>query len=297
MSHAPIFIVGVGRSGTTLIRQMINSHSQIAVPYESHFMTKYINKLEQYGSLDVNNNFERLIEDICAEPILNNWDYSPSAAELLESSPNRELASVLGHFFNLYARYHGKTLWGDKSDYLDRMYMIRRLFPNAKFIHIIRDGRDVASSVLKMPWGPTNVKRAAEWWSTYVRLGCSMGRMLDEDKYMEVRYEDLVAAPEEQLQNICKFIGVEFEPGMLDFYKDSKKFIPQSLVYQHYNADTAANTSRLEAWRNEMSEVDCALFQQIAGDVLADMGYPIIEHSISPLRTKVRSLQLQLGFS
>ena len=297
MNQSPIFIVGVGRSGTTLIRQMINSHSKIAIPYESHFITKYINQLLEYGNLADNANFERLLKDLCAEPILKNWDWAPSVQDMISSNPNRDLASILSHFWGLYALKHGKTMWGDKSDYLDRMYQIRQLFPNAKFVHIVRDGRDVANSVMKMPWGPTNIKQAAEWWATHVRLGCAMGRMLDSEQYMEVRYEDLVADPELKLKEICEFLEVEFEPGMLEFYRDAKQFVPQHLLYQHYNADKAANSSRVEAWRNELSALDCVIFQQIAKDVLIDLDYPIIEHRVNPLRTKLRSLQLQLGLA
>ena len=292
MSVKPIFIVGVGRSGTTLIRQMINCHSQIAIPYESHFITKYLSKKNLYGQLSVDENLSALVDDILSEPILKNWDYVPGKKQILDSIAERDMASIFSAFFSQYALHHDKLIWGDKSDYLHQMHKIKSLYPQAKFIHIVRDGRDVALSVMKMKWGPNNIREAANWWSEHVRLGYSMGRMLSSKQYYEVRYEDLVADPEKYLNEICRFVGVNFESKMLEFFKDSKKFIPQTLLNQHYNADKGADTSRSNAWEREMSPLDCEIFQQIAGNVLKEMGYKISNNDVSNWRVKLAKLKM-----
>jgi hypothetical protein len=292
MNIPPIFIIGVGRSGTTLIRQMINSHSKVAVPYESHFITKYMNKISEYGDLEQDKNLMQLLQDICNEPILENWDYCCTAKELFEEINQRDLATIFDSFFQLYAKHHGKIMWGDKSDYLNRMYQIRELYPDAKFIHIIRDGRDVANSVMKMKWGPKNIIEAADWWQEHVRLGYSMGRMLGDNNYMEVRYEDLVTTTEESLRKICKFINVDFETSMLEYYKSSVKFIPQNLLSQHYNADTPPSNSRTYAWKTEMSLIDSIIFQQMAGDVLKEFKYELVNKPVSALKLKLHKIRI-----
>tara|TARA_B100000965_G_C19602924_1_gene764027 strand:- start:9528 stop:10418 length:891 start_codon:yes stop_codon:yes gene_type:complete len=292
MNTGPIFIVGVGRSGTTLIRQMVNSHSKIAIPYESHFITKYISCEKKYGDLQNDENLSALLDDILAEPILENWDYVPDKQSLLGKTTSRDIGGVFANFFTQYANHHGKSIWGDKSDYLHQMHKIKYLYPNAKFIHIVRDGRDVALSVMKMSWGPDNIREAASWWGEHVRLGYSMGRMLNKEQYYEIRYEDLVAHPEKYLEEICQFVGVNFESTMLEFFKTSKKFIPQSRLNQHYNADKGADTSRTKAWKREMSPLDCEIFQQIAGDVLREMNYEIAENDVSSLRVKFAKLKM-----
>ncbi len=294
MKNSPIFIIGVGRSGTTLIRQMINSHSKIAVPYESHFITKYMDKISDYGGLQKDENLMRLLQDICKEPILDNWDYYCTPEDLMERITQRDVANIFDAFYSLYAEHHGKRRWADKSDYLDRMYQIKELYPEAKFIHIIRDGRDVANSVMKMTWGPKNLIQAADWWSTYVRLCYSMGRMLSPKDYMEVRYEDLVTSSEDELKRICEFIEVDFEEPMLEFYKTSKKFIPQSLLNQHYNADTPPSKARTYAWKKEMSESDNIIFQQIAGAVLREFNYECTDKKLPRFEVIVRKLPMHV---
>ena len=292
MKEAPVFIIGVGRSGTTLLRQMINSHSQIAVPYESHFITKYMDIIENYGDIQQDENLMKLLKDICNEPILENWDYSCTPEELMKALTQRDVAGIIDTFYSLYAQHHGKTRWGDKSDYLDRMFQIRELYPNAKFIHIIRDGRDVANSVMKMTWGPNNIIQAADWWSSYVRLCYSMGRMLSSTDYMEVRYEDLVSSSESELRRICEFIELDFEETMLEFYKTSKKFIPQSLLNQHYNADLPPSSARTFAWKKEMSLIDSVIFQDTAGDVLKEFNYDLVDNRPSKIKVSLRKAQM-----
>jgi len=278
----PIFIVGVGRSGTTLIRQMLNSHSNIAIPYESHFITKYQDNINAYGNLSTPENLNILVNDILQEPILKLWDVEVSVEQIVSQIGNTvTLESVIDAFFSSYASTHSKARWGDKSDYLDRMYKIRKLFPDAKFIHIIRDGRDVTNSVLKMTWGPCNVKQAAEWWSEHVRLGYCAGRMLPVEQYMEVRYEDLVLDTEKQLKRLCHFIDEEFEADMLEYYKTSSKYIPKSLLNQHYNADVPPAKNRVYAWKNSMSQVDVKIFEQIAEPVLREFGYEVSNQKVN----------------
>lgn len=295
MTISPVFIVGVGRSGTTLIRQMLNSHSQIAVPYESHFITDYMDRLDDYGDLGVRENLMQLITDICNEKILSSWDFSPTPDEVSRRLNGKSLRDVVDAFFSVYATHHGKVFWGDKSDYLDRQHKILQLFPDAKIIHIVRDGRDVANSVMKMTWGPNNIKDAGNWWGSYVRLGHCMGSMLGPNQYMTLRYEDLVINSEIELNRICEFIGVEFESTMLEFYKDSVKYIPKNLLHQHYNADQPPKANRVFAWKSEMKKIDALIFQEEASEVLKSFEYDILECNYSRFRLFVRKVRLILG--
>ena len=155
MNKEPFFIVGVGRSGTTMLRLMLTSHPSIAVPYESHFLTRYYEKLDSYGALEQRENLETLLRDILSEELLLSWDHEFDFDELIsEIAEPVTLGSVFNAVYLNYARAKNKVRWGDKSDYLDRMHIVNDIFPDAKFIHIVRDGRDVVNSVLKLPWGP-----------------------------------------------------------------------------------------------------------------------------------------------
>lgn len=294
MSSNPFFIVGVGRSGTTLIRLMLNSHPNIAIPYETHFLTNYINQVDKYQPLSVDANLDRLITDMLDEELLKQWDVVPSLSEVRERVDGRTLADVIDAIYGFYANEHGKKRWGDKSDYLNRMYEINQVFPETKFIHIVRDGRDVASSVMRMSWGPRDIIAAAEWWQEYVRLGRSMGRMLPAGRYLEVKYENLVLEPEETLRVICQFLDEPYSEKMLSFYKESESLIPESRKSQHYNADAPPQASRTYAWKRSMSKTDVALFDNYAHTQLVDFGYEVDTVRVPRWRKLIAKIQVML---
>ena len=284
MKSNPFFVVGIGRSGTSLLRLMLHSHPRIAIPYESHFITDYYKNLTKYGNLEENSNFTGLIKDILNEPLTKMWDHSFDLERIIKNSEYRTFRGAIHAVYHDYAKGKGKARWGDKSDYLDRMHTMNEIFPDAQFIHIIRDGRDVANSVLKLPWGPNDIIRAAEWWEKYIWLARRVGAVLGKERYIEVKYEDLVEDPECELKRLCLFLDEEYTPEMLEYHKDSDKAIPDSRKGQHYNLDSAPKRSRSYAWKREMRPSDVALFNRYANDMLKEVSYEIPEIKIGKLK-------------
>jgi hypothetical protein len=271
----PIFLVGIGRSGTTLLRLMLHHHPRIAIPYESHFIVKYHDALAQYGNLAEPDQRGRLVDDLLAEPMLAMWDHEFDRNRVLAEVSEPTLAGVLDALYGEYAAAHGKQRWGDKSDYLERLDVIHELFPCAQFVHIIRDGRDVARSVLKLPWGPDDIIRAAEWWNDHVWVARRMGAILGPSRYLEVRYEALVADPERELRRVCEFLGEDYAPEMLQYHETSASAIPEERRGQHQRVDRAPDPSRASSWRREMHPYDQALFNKFGGRMLNELGYDV----------------------
>lgn len=294
MKITPFFIVGIGRSGTTLLRLMFHNHPNIAVPYESHFITDYFNRLEDYGDLTVEANLDKLLREILNEELLVQWDHEFDLERIKKSIESPTLEHIFNAVFNDYAVGKGKTRWADKSDYLDRMHIIHKIFPDAKFIHIIRDGRDVANSVLKLPWGPQDLIAAAEWWHQYIRLGRAMGAILGEEKYTEVKYEDLVQQSEQELRRLSSFVGEEFSEDMLNYHQSSNAAIPESRKGQHYNAGEPPKSSRTYAWKKEMSATNIALFTDYARHSLVDLGYEVPKNDVSRVQVKLAKMKVFL---
>lgn len=292
MEKPPFFIVGVGRSGTTLIRLMINNHPNIAIPYESHFITKYYEKLNSYGDLSDKNNLRKIVSDILAEELLTKWDHTFKLENIVDGVKESTIKGVFDSLYKDYAKSKGKIRWGDKSDYLDRMYLINKIFPEAQFIHIVRDGRDVAGSVLKLNWGPNDIIAAAEWWNSYVNLARCMGAIIGDDRYMEVRYEDLVQDSENELKRICSFLGEEFSAEMLNYHKSSKSSIPSELNCLHYNTDKPPTASRAYAWKREMSPTDIFLFDSYAKNMLKALGYEVPTIAVSSIYAKLAKFKI-----
>ena len=291
MNNSPFFIIGIGRSGTTLLRLMFHNHPNIAVPYESHFITDYYNRLDEYGDLSVSENLDKLLSDILQEKLLLQWDHEFDIDRVKALMTDTSLESIFNSIYTDYASGKCKSRWADKSDYLDRMHIINNIFPNAKFIHIIRDGRDVANSVLRLPWGPKDLIGAAEWWNDCIRLARAVGAVLGDKKYAEVRYEDLVKDPEKELRRLCEFVGEEFSLDMLDYHKSSNVAIPDSRKAQHHNSGEPPKTSRTFAWKNEMSKTNVDLFSDYAKHSLKAVGYEVPE-SNNKLRVKLAKLRI-----
>lgn len=292
MKITPFFIVGIGRSGTTLLRLMFHNHPNIAVPYESHFITDYYNNLDTYGDLTVDENLDKLLNDILQEDLLSQWDHVFDADRIKSTISEPSLEEIFNAIYSDYATGKGKARWADKSDYLPRMHLINTIFPNAKFIHIIRDGRDVANSVLKLPWGPKDLIGAAEWWNEYIRLGCSVGAVLGKDKYTEVKYEELVQEPERELRRLCEFVGEEFDERMLNYHQSSNVAIPESRKTQHHNSNEPPKKSRTFAWKKEMSSTDVDLFSDYAKHSLKAVGYEVPTKTSSGLAVKFGKMKI-----
>jgi hypothetical protein len=271
---------------------MFHHHHRIAIPYEAHIVGKYVGLMHEFGNLELAANLSRLIESILNEPTVKMWDYVPSPERIRARVGSRTLAGVVDAIFQDYSEGKGKVRWGDKSDYIDCLPAINDLFPTAQFVHIIRDGRDVARSVIKLPWGPNDIIEAATWWNDYVWVARRMGAILGKERYTEVLYENLVRAPEAELQRLCRFLGEPYDPGMLQYHKHADGLIPQQRRSQHYNVDAPPLAARAQAWKREMSPTDVKLFSRYAHRMLKELGYEIPDLNVSPIRLYLRMLFL-----
>jgi sulfotransferase family protein len=214
MSHTPerpFFVVGCPRSGTTMLRLMLDAHPRIAIPPESHFVGGLTLRRLRLGKRPL-----RALELALAHTELHEWDADPALLRAsVEAARPRTLADMLRALFGAYAEAQGKARWGDKTPgYVRRLPALARLFPDALFVHLIRDGRRVAASLGEVPWGPASAASAARWWRQRVRKGRRAGRHLGPERYLEVRYEDLVDDPQAALRRVCAFLGEEFDDAM-----------------------------------------------------------------------------------
>jgi len=273
MTESPFFIVGFPRSGTTMLRLMLNSHPRIAVPFESDFIPKFSRRLDAYGDLGSAPNMERLLRDICMNSFVINGNLIPDPRSVLALRP-RSYAELVDCIFESFARRHGKVRWGDKDpDNLKDMDLLWQLFPGCKFIHIIRDGRDVVLSLRGLDWGSRNLPRTARRWAQHVTLARHVGNVLGADHYLEVRYENLVRDACGELMRICRFLGEPYDQGMLEYHRDSERWIPDDSLKYHRASVRAPDPMKVQFWRKQMDFADQVIFEQEVGEVLDELGY------------------------
>jgi Sulfotransferase family len=282
------FVVGVTRSGTTLLRMMLDAHPQLTIPPETHFVPDLIEASRaEHASA----------ESLHAVVVENRrWgDFHLDSGELLarfrEIKP-LNAGDAIRAFFELYAEGQGKPRWGDKTPiYINRMMLIERALPEARMIHLIRDGRDAALSrakrVLKEP---TPMYKVAERWKNRILRAREQAPRLDY--YLELRYEDVVLDTEASLRRICEYVELPWDDSMLHYHERAAKRMKEMhrdlppepgkplrpadhRMAAHALTSEPPDPSRLGRWKTEMSPEDRAAFEDAAGDLLAELGYEL----------------------
>jgi hypothetical protein len=276
-----LFVVGCPRSGTTLLRRMLDAHPELAITPETHWIPRSL----EHGTGVTPEGFatEELVSNLLASPKFRRTGIGRSELEsLLETGAPVPYADFVRGFFDLYGRIEGKPLVGDKTPgYVRRLPLLHELFPNARLVHLIRDGRDVALSALGWrrasklgarlsTWNAHPVPTAAHWWERQVRLGREAGESLGSDTYYEVRYEALIADPAGEAESLCAFLGLPFDAAMLRFHEGRRRREPGLSAKKAWLPPTPG----LRDWRKEMSAEDVERFEAVAGDLLDELGYP-----------------------
>ena len=270
----PFFIVGVPRSGTTLLRLMLNSHPNLCVPFESAFIPRFFYKLGSYGPLSDPRNAERLLRDISEVQQVKRGQLVQDPRTIL-SYPIRSYSDLIHAIFAEYAKRKGKKRWGDKSPgYVTDIDVLWKLFPGCKIIHIVRDGRDVAVSLRKVSWGRRSIPELATRWKWMSIVGHKVGSVLG-NHYLEIRYEDLVLKTEETVRAICDFLDEPYHTGMLTFHRTANSEMPGISMKWHESSVRPPDPNKVYAWKRMMSRADRTIFEQHAAEALELFGYEL----------------------
>ena len=292
-STTPFFVVGSQRSGTTMLRLMLNKHPDLCVPHESGFIVEQARQADRFGDLAQADNRARLVDAIAAHRFVVAGKLLPDRDAVL-AEPAASYAEVVDAIFRCYARARGKRRWGDKTpDYGQDIGVLWSLFPGAQFIHVVRDGRDVALSLRTLSWGSRNMIGLARDWAWKTIVPHKVGAALGPRHYMEIRYEDLVREPEAGLRRICAFLGERYDPAMLSYAEDAAKEVPAGSLQWHRTSVSPPDKARAEAWRTRMSVADRAIFEEHAAEALALFGYELERHPPS-WGTRLRKLRYLL---
>ncbi|MDP6935442.1 MAG: sulfotransferase, partial [Myxococcota bacterium] len=220
--EAPLFIVGTERSGSNLMRLILDAHSRIDVPHPPHLMN-YLGPIESsYGDLSEPRSLRSLARDLLwiVRRHIYPWDVQPTVDELISDAASPDLLGLMGALYDAHRRYRGKARWGCKStfviDYVDR---VLEQYPAAQFVWLVRDPRDVAVSSRKSVFSPCHPVNTARLWTRQQAHGLELEKRLSSERWHRMTYEQLTTDPEGEIRRVCEFLGEEFEPGMLRFFE------------------------------------------------------------------------------
>jgi hypothetical protein len=200
----------------------------------------------------------------------------------LHERPPDSYAQAIREVYALYANRQGKTRYGDKTpSYVISMDTLGELFPEARFVHIIRDGRNVTQAFMDGGWAK-RVEDAAMYWKLHVERGRRSGRKLGSSRYREVRYEDLIDDPPRVLDDLCRFVDVAFDDQMLEYQESAQRWAESTSHPARHQNIQRLPTKGIRDWRTEMSANNVAAVERLVGKLLTELGYELSGRSASP---------------
>jgi hypothetical protein len=274
----PIFMIGTQRSGSNLLRLMLNQLPEVAAPHPPHILQRLMPMLSGYGDLKQDAGFMHLVDDVCQLVELNPvpWEgVTLDRQDVAFRCSERSLVAVFGAVYDIMAATRGAQAWCCKSlaniQYLND---IEHYFRDAaKYIYLYRDGRDVAVSFRKAVVGEKHFYHIAKEWGATQQIALGMRERAGPKRFIGVRYEDITAQPESTMQRLCKFLGYRYTPSMLNFHAtdEAKKAAQSSDLWGNVVNPVMADNTR--KFLREAGEADIRLFESVAGDALDALGY------------------------
>jgi hypothetical protein len=271
----PFFIVGSGRSGTTLLRMMLCSHSRISIPPETWYLLPLLQRFSVDRPLDPSEvqSAISIISGHCNRPDMK-FDLQELRRELNQLT-EPHLSDLIEIVYRRYMQTEDKAHWGDKTPvYIEIVPELAQMFPSSQFIFLVRDGRDVAKSFQTRRWmGRWLHNNTREWTRAYEYYQRWIGAGLRE-RILLVRYEDLVLETADTLQRVCRFIGEDFEPQMLAWeHTADRQILPEELSGVHRKLKLRIGSEGVARWKREMSARETFIAEAFMGAHLKRLGY------------------------
>ena len=290
------FVAGVSRSGTTLLRLMLDAHPDLTIPAETHFVPMVANVCDELIKEGASGEVirERALETMTGHPRWGDFLLDPEEVRArMEAYDPITTGDAIRAFYEACAAQQGKPRWGDKSPpYTYKAPRIQAALPEAHFIHIIRDGRDVALSLSEVSWGNDDITEAAKKWVKELRKARRRSKELARGTYIECRYEDLVSDPERVLRRIVEHVELPWSDQMLEYPKHAQErmrgemertlkplgggtITAEERTRQHQLLFEPPSPSRASRWRTDMSPENRRAFEEVAGPLLKKLGYEV----------------------
>ena len=275
----PCFMFGHTRSGLTILLKILSNYTPVAGCRDQGMLLRFKDVLPHYGDLTVQSNMMRLIQDI-----LNSYEYTRllrapeiDATELYDRLPEMTYAALINEVYKVKASASGKTNWIEKTPYYAlRIPDLLELFPNARLIHMSRDGRDVAASVFRSKHGHKNGYAAGRYWNDHILAARSGRDLVGSENFYELRYEDLLGDPVGSFAGLVEFLRMD--PSLVDAWEK--------------DADSILKRNNTNKWKTQLSDRDIRLFERVAGDTLELYGYKTVTPPES--RTPVNPIEARL---
>ncbi|MBW6481542.1 MAG: sulfotransferase [Vicingaceae bacterium] len=274
------FILGNPRSGTTLLRLMLNNHSLIGVPPESGFLQWWYKKYFNWSENDTNNDtkFNLFLDDILSSKKIEDWKLNrPNLKDFILSEKPKNYPEIITTIYKFYT--NNKSIIGDKNNYyINHLEELNLIFPNVKYIHLVRDGRDVACSYKNINKLNPNLKYIPKVSSDIVAIAnewnnniITIENFIQNHNSITIRYEDLISKPVEILKKICNFLDVEYEEEMLNYHQNNDE--PLSTLHWKGKTKETIDEKNKKKYLSLLYSEEISKFNEIAYNTLKKFKY------------------------
>ena len=287
-----VFILGNPRSGTSLFRLMLNSHSMINATPECGFLHWWYKKYADWDSSCVTSNrLDEYISDLESSKRIEDWkmDYAQLKEKIVQENPDNyaKLGEIVYVFYGEQKGKKAKVIADKNNYYINHFNDLNEIWPDAKYILVIRDGRDVACSYLNIetlvtnsPYKPklsTDIKTIAKEWLTNNQNVLSFSESLNNNQFMVIRYEDFVTDSELYLTKVCNFLGLNFESNMLNYYIKNAKEQDEPLSSLDWKKKTLEKPDKdnIGKYKMELEKQSIEEFNTTATNLLQKFNYEI----------------------
>lgn len=287
----PVFIGGCERSGTTLLGAMLGANKEVITTPEGQFI------IEAYVNIEDKGVTQDILKRIGSSWRFKLWGMNLNYVyeQLYDQEVNyADLILQIVHSYSLHLGKKDQRFWIDHTPWNMRYAsFLNKLFPEAKFIHIVRDGRAVAASLRNVDWGIPHIEKAARFWAEKLAYGLAAEQFLGDQKVLRVYYEELVEQTDTTIQRICQFLDLPFSHEMIS----STGFkVPIYTASQHELIGKKPDKNRIFSWKNELSLRQVEIFESIVGDLLTFMGYQPVFRLGAKGPTKLEKISMDLDY-
>lgn len=278
MPAAPIFIVGTERSGSNLLRLILNAHPEITVPHPPHIMAFFAPLESYYGDLSNDANFRRLADDVLRHirGHIHPWPTPLDRESIVREAEPRDLFGIYSAIYEQHAAAAGKRRWGCKSTFM--IHYTERIFaryPQAQLLWLVRDPRDVALSSRDSVFNPYHPYYTARLWASQQELGLRLAAQLNPANLLRVHYESLIADPDATVAGMCDFLGIGFDPVMLRFFETEEARVSARQARDWRNIASPIISGNANKFRGRMPAHEIAAVESAAGATMLKLGYEL----------------------
>lgn len=275
-SDSPILIIGTERSGSNLLRLVLNAHPNIAIPHPPHFMRYLAPTAPAYGDLRDERNRRALTRDALTllRAHIHPWEH-PIDEDRVVAAASPTLFGVVSAIYEQYREAEGKPRWGCKSTFMvDYVAEVRAEYPNARFVWLVRDPRDVASSAKRSVFGHCHPFLTAVLWRRQQESALAALERYGPGVVHRLRYEDLVREPAQEIGRLCVFVGEPFEQGMLEYHHGAAARRTARLAESWRNTDQPIAATSVGRYAEALTPTERTQVEMAVGPLLDRLGYP-----------------------